>query len=404
MEPSSPTSQSESGNTGRTARWRSLVVLLTGMSVIVVAFVISEGLARLTAMDLYLPKQGRLMVDLLAAVLAGIAFAVTRALLNRLRRPKNPVILAGALVTFAFAGVVLVLMIRIRSKCVIGFDPTTWYATEQNKLEMLKKKDSSYANKTVHVPDFVNMDQQKVLLPLSYPPELTKSLSDDGDPPGGALNDLMAHDTNYLFDVVEKGAPGQLSETATVLTMLDCAVLALGAIGFSCTSQFWLPNGSTSDPVVPGRLGSLQNQQLNAFISYRREGGADTARLIRAELQNRGIRTFLDVDDLGSHYFDDQLFKEIDKAPNFILILSAGALEGCKNPEDWMRREIEHACAADRNIIPVLKEGFRFPVVEELPGGLADLPRYQSVIYSHAYFDAAINKLVSYLQSRRLTK
>jgi hypothetical protein len=137
---------------------------------------------------------------------------------------------------------------------------------------------------------------------------------------------------------------------------------------------------------------------MHAFISYRREGGADTARVIRGELALRNVQTFLDVDDLGSHYFDERLLREIESAANFILILSPGCLDRCHNEGDWLRREIVHAMRTGRNIIPILKDRFEFPSIASLPPEIADLPRYNCVEYSHTYMEAAISKLIRFLK------
>ena len=45
----------------------------------------------------------------------------------------------------------------------------------------------------------------------------------------------------------------------------------------------------------------------SVFISYRREGGAETARLLRYELLARGWDVFLDVEDLKGGTFDERL-------------------------------------------------------------------------------------------------
>ncbi|MBN1566671.1 MAG: toll/interleukin-1 receptor domain-containing protein [Acidobacteria bacterium] len=134
-----------------------------------------------------------------------------------------------------------------------------------------------------------------------------------------------------------------------------------------------------------------------AFISYRREGGADTARLIRAALEARGYSAFLDVESLGASHFDERLFAAIEQAPNFLLILSPGSLDRCHEPDDWLRREIGHALATGRNIVPLLKDGFVFPPAGNLPADLADLSRHNGIPMSHVYFDAAIDKLVAFL-------
>lgn len=135
-----------------------------------------------------------------------------------------------------------------------------------------------------------------------------------------------------------------------------------------------------------------------AFISYRREGGADTARVIRTQLEARNVSTFLDVDDLGSQHFDERLLREIGNAPNFILILSPGSLDRCWDSRDWLRREIVQALETRRNIVPVLKNPFEFPPEDELPRGLEELPRYNCVLYSHSYFGAMVDKIISFLE------
>jgi hypothetical protein len=135
----------------------------------------------------------------------------------------------------------------------------------------------------------------------------------------------------------------------------------------------------------------------DVFISYRREGGADTARLIRAELKVHDIRAFLDVDDLGASHFDISLLHEIECAPNFIVVLSEGSLLRCRNEGDWLRREIAHAIANDRNIVPVRTKGFSWPDADELPPEMRSLPRYNGVLYIHEYGEAAMDKLLSFL-------
>jgi CHASE2 domain-containing sensor protein len=135
-----------------------------------------------------------------------------------------------------------------------------------------------------------------------------------------------------------------------------------------------------------------------AFISYRRQGGAETARLIRAALRERRQNVFLDVEDLGPGIFDARLLEEIEHAPNFIVILSPGSLDQGHGKDDWLLKEIGHAIQARRNVIPILKDGFVLPAHESLPPEVADLPRFNGVIYSHLRFDDAIDELVDFLK------
>lgn len=139
-----------------------------------------------------------------------------------------------------------------------------------------------------------------------------------------------------------------------------------------------------------------QTADASAFISYRRGGGAEAARLIRTELKRRGFRTFLDVDDMNTpRYFDDRLAQEIATARNFILVLSPGSLDRCDDDNDWLRREIRSALRSGRNIVPVLMDGFVFPTA--LPNDLLALPRYNCVPYSHQYFSATIDRIANHL-------
>jgi len=134
------------------------------------------------------------------------------------------------------------------------------------------------------------------------------------------------------------------------------------------------------------------------FISYRREGGSDKARLFQHALSERGLRVFLDVDELRPGYFDEKLLRVIENAPNFLLILSAGSLDRCKNPGDWLCREIEHAVRTERHIIPVLQEEFVFPDPGDLPESIRSLPRHHGILYSHNFFRAVIDQLMGYLK------
>ncbi|MBI5692217.1 MAG: TIR domain-containing protein [Verrucomicrobia bacterium] len=134
------------------------------------------------------------------------------------------------------------------------------------------------------------------------------------------------------------------------------------------------------------------------FISYRREGGSRLARVVQMELERRGYPCFLDVDDLGAEHFDERLLQEIERAPNLVLVLAPGSLDRCRQPDDWLRREISHALRHGRNIVPLLAEGFHYPPLEELPAELHSLPRLNGVVYSHEYFGAAFDKLEGFLR------
>lgn len=146
---------------------------------------------------------------------------------------------------------------------------------------------------------------------------------------------------------------------------------------------------------VPRHAGKM------VFISYRRDRGSSLARIIQTELERRGFTCFLDVDDLGAEHFDDRLLREIELAPNTVVVLTPGSLDRCHDPDDWLRREVVHALKTGRNVVPFLADGFHFPTERELPDGLKDLNRLNGVVYSHQYFSASFDKLQGFLKDPR---
>lgn len=93
--------------------------------------------------------------------------------------------------------------------------------------------------------------------------------------------------------------------------------------------------------------------KYDIFISYRRTGGAQYARILQLMLSQRGYKVFLDYDELTDGKFGDHIQEAIKGAPIFMLVLSKDALVRCKNEGDWVRREIQLAVAEGKHIIPV---------------------------------------------------
>lgn len=93
--------------------------------------------------------------------------------------------------------------------------------------------------------------------------------------------------------------------------------------------------------------------KYDIFISYRRDGGAQYARILQLMLTQRGYRVFLDYDELKDGVFSNHIKEAIADAPIFMLVLSAGALERCTNEGDWLRQEIMLAAQKNKHIIPV---------------------------------------------------
>ena len=133
----------------------------------------------------------------------------------------------------------------------------------------------------------------------------------------------------------------------------------------------------------------------DVFISYRREGGYAMARLLYERFSGMNLHSFFDFEELQSGHFDVKIYQSIEESQNFVLVLPANALDRCNEEGDWLRLEIEHAIAKEKNIIPVMMSGFFWP--KELPESLKTLPSYNGVQMSRDYFDASITRIVSML-------
>ena len=141
------------------------------------------------------------------------------------------------------------------------------------------------------------------------------------------------------------------------------------------------------------------------FISYRRKGaGAGVAGELQAKLENLGYKVFLDVDEIGSGQFPEQIERAISECKDFILVLSPGTLDRCVEEEDWVRREILQAQNQNKNIIGVGLPGFFMPEAESLPEPLKPMTTIQVFSWTHEYRTASFAKIAENLVSTQLKK
>jgi len=114
----------------------------------------------------------------------------------------------------------------------------------------------------------------------------------------------------------------------------------------------------------------MANSKYDIFISYRRAGGAQYARILQLMLIQRGYKVFLDYDELTDGVFSDKIKAAISDAPVFMLVLSNGSMARCANDGDWVRKEITLAVEQQKHIIPVNPDnafdGFPDAMPEEL--------------------------------------
>ena len=134
------------------------------------------------------------------------------------------------------------------------------------------------------------------------------------------------------------------------------------------------------------------------FISYRHATGQHLAGRINDFLDGEGFKPFLDVDGLRSGHFDDQLLREIERRPHFVLICTANSLDGCSRDGDWVRREISHAIRMGRNIVPIVDRGFEWPDRKGLPPEIADICTHHAFEFSHTHWKTTKHQLKERLQ------
>ncbi|MBQ6718770.1 MAG: toll/interleukin-1 receptor domain-containing protein [Oscillospiraceae bacterium] len=140
-------------------------------------------------------------------------------------------------------------------------------------------------------------------------------------------------------------------------------------------------------------------KKYDVFISYRRDGGQETARILRDSLTERGYRVFFDLESLRSGAFNTKLYSVIEECTDFVLVLSPHALDRCVNPDDWVRQEVEHALRKKKNVIPILLRNFEFPA--QLPETLKDLPYCNGIAANMEYYDAFLDKLETFFHTEK---
>lgn len=156
-----------------------------------------------------------------------------------------------------------------------------------------------------------------------------------------------------------------------------------------------LPN--IPNPFASVNLSGLRprpNPNRRVFISYRRAVSWQITRAIYNELRAHGYDVFMDVESIPSGQFERIILNQIAARPHFIVILTHGTLDRVDQPGDWLRREIERALELERNIIPVLVDGFTMAdAAPHLTGRLAALTKYNALDVPQVYFDAAMTRL-----------
>jgi len=145
--------------------------------------------------------------------------------------------------------------------------------------------------------------------------------------------------------------------------------------------------------------------EKTVFLSYRRTN-VPWALAIFQNLTYHGFDVFFDYSGISSGDFERVILANIKARAHFLVLLTPSALERCQDPDDWLRREIETALENQRNIVPLLLEGFDFAtpgIANQLTGALAGLQKYNGLRIPPDYFDAGMDRLRTKFLSMPLT-
>lgn len=138
-------------------------------------------------------------------------------------------------------------------------------------------------------------------------------------------------------------------------------------------------------------------KRYDIFISYRREGGYETAKHLYDLLTRDGYKVSFDLDTLRNGDFDTELLSRIEQCKDFILIVNSNAFERTLDPtfpkeKDWLRCELAYALEKKKNIIPIFLAGTNgFP--DGLPSDVAAVVKKNGPQYNRYYFDDFFTRL-----------
>jgi tetratricopeptide (TPR) repeat protein len=139
----------------------------------------------------------------------------------------------------------------------------------------------------------------------------------------------------------------------------------------------------------------MERIERTVFLSYRRTN-IPWALAIFQNLTQHGYDVFFDYNGIASGDFERVIVGNITARAHFLVLLSPSALERCGDPADWLRREVETALANQRNIVPLMLEGFDFGtprIASQLSGPLAALRHYNGLSIPPEYFMEAMERL-----------
>ena len=136
------------------------------------------------------------------------------------------------------------------------------------------------------------------------------------------------------------------------------------------------------------------------FLSYRRKDASGhsnvaVSRTFKYAFEHHGYEVFFDFSDCTREFFADSIIPAIRTCRYFVLVLTKGCLERCKEKGDWLRREIEEALRFHRTIIPITPEGEFDGWPTDMPDAVKALDGLQiTTIHMDGIFEANMEQLI----------
>jgi hypothetical protein len=138
------------------------------------------------------------------------------------------------------------------------------------------------------------------------------------------------------------------------------------------------------------------SKKFEIFISYRRKGGYDTAKLLYDRLRMDGYSVSFDIDTLEKGDFDNELKQRVYDCKDFLLVLNPGVFDRFFDPEsdpkdDWVRQEIVCALETNKNIVPLILDGFVYP--KNLPENVKNITKKNAIDLNPKHFESAYARM-----------
>jgi Cdc6-like AAA superfamily ATPase len=144
------------------------------------------------------------------------------------------------------------------------------------------------------------------------------------------------------------------------------------------------------------------------FINYRRDDSRDFANLLGLYFKTHfgGDSFFLDTATIpAGAQWPDRIQTALQQAKVVLVVIGKswltlqgkGGRRRIDLPDDWVRRELEHALANKKVLIPILAEDARFPEREDWPESIARLGDYEQAVFRYTAIDRDFAQLAEAL-------